>query len=71
MIDLRLWRIVLLAVPLALLVAMFSLQEVPQPAEPALPPDAFEAEAASSLARDLARAHPSPRPGSDQDEALA
>ncbi len=38
MIDLRLWRIVLLAVPLALLVAMFSLQEVPQPAEPALPP---------------------------------
>ena len=71
MIDLRLWRIVLLAVPLALVVAMFSLQEVPRPAEPGLPPDAFETEAAASLARDLARAHPSPRPGSDQDEALA
>ena len=71
MIDLRLWRIVLLAVPLALVVAMFSLQEIPRPAEPGLPPDAFETEAAATLARDLARAHPSPRPGSDQDEGLA
>ena len=71
MIDLRLWRIVLLAVPLALVVAMFSLQEVPRPAEPALPPDAFEAEAAATLARDLARAHPNPRPGSEADGALA
>ncbi len=71
MIDLRLWRIVLLAVPLALVVGMFSLQEVPTPAEPALPPDAFEGEAATTLARDLARDYPSPRPGSDQDEGLA
>jgi Peptidase family M28 len=71
MIDLRLWRIVLLTVLLALVVAMFSLQEVPGPTEPALPPDAFEAEAAASLARDLARDHPSPRPGSDADDGMA
>jgi acetylornithine deacetylase/succinyl-diaminopimelate desuccinylase-like protein len=70
MIDLRLWRIVLLAVPVALVVGMFSLQEVPHPAEPALPPDAFEGEAAEALARDLAREYPSPRPGSAEDEGL-
>ncbi len=34
MIDLRIWRTALLAAPLALIVAMFSLQEVPKPLEP-------------------------------------
>ncbi len=69
MIDLRLWRILLLGVPMALVVAMFSLQEVPEPLAPSLPPDAFEGTAATSLAKDLAAEAPEPRPGSDDDES--
>ena len=71
MIDLRIWRIALLAVPIAVVVAMFSLQEVPDPKEPALAPDAFEGAAAMSLIRELADAAPEPRPGSDADNAIA
>ena len=71
MIDLRLWRISLLAVPLATLLAMFSLQDVPQPLEPGLPPDAFDGEAAAALTRELASSAPEPRPGSDADNSLA
>lgn len=71
MIDLRLWRISLLAVPLATLLAMFSLQDVPQPLEPGLPPDAFDGEAAAELTRELGNSAPEPRPGSDADERLA
>ncbi|HET8976463.1 MAG TPA: M28 family peptidase, partial [Solirubrobacterales bacterium] len=71
MIDLRLWRIALLPVPLVLLIAMFSLEETPRALEPVLPPDAFDGEAAVTLARDLAAAQSSPAPGSDQDAALA
>ncbi|MDP9229017.1 MAG: M28 family peptidase, partial [Actinomycetota bacterium] len=71
MIDLRIWRAALLAVPVALIVAMFSLQDAPRPLEPPLPPDAFDVDAARSLTRELARSAPAPRPGSDQDAALA
>ena len=71
MIDLRIWRIALLAVPIAVIVAMFSLQEVPDPREPALAPDAFEGAAAASLIRELADAAPEPRAGSESDAALA
>jgi hypothetical protein len=71
MIDLRLWRIVLLVAPVALVVAMFSLQEVPTPLQPTLPPDAFDGEAAALLAKELAAQAPEPRPGSEQDQALA
>ena len=71
MIDLRLWRISLLAVPLATLLAMFSLKDVPPPLEPGLPPDAFDGEAAMELTRELASSAPAPRPGSDADEAIA
>ena len=71
MIDLRLWRAGLLAVAAALIVAMFSLEEVPKPLQPAVPPDAFDSDAAVSLARDLARSHPDPRPGSDSDAQVA
>jgi hypothetical protein len=70
-IDLRLWRAGLLAVAAALIVAMFSLEEVPDPLRPAVPPDAFDSDAARSLTRELASSHPDPRPGSEQDEALA
>ncbi len=71
MIDLRVWRIALLAVALAVTVAMFSLQEVPAPRQPELAPDAYDGEAAASLARELAQSSPNPRPGSDADESLA
>jgi Peptidase family M28 len=70
-IDLRLWRISLIAVPLATLLAMFSLEDVPQPLEPGLPPDAFDGEAAVELTRELANSASAPRPGSDADDALA
>jgi Peptidase family M28 len=70
-IDLRLWRIALLPVAAALLIAMFSLEETPRALEPALPPDAFDGEAAASLARDLAATHAGPTPGSEQDATLA
>jgi hypothetical protein len=70
-IDLRLWRIALLPVAAALLIAMFSLEETPRALEPAIPPDAFDGEAAASLARDLAATHEGPAPGSEQDAALA
>jgi hypothetical protein len=70
-IDLRLWRAALLIVPVAGLIAMFSLQGVPEPLRSPLSPDAFDAEAAATLARDLAEAQASPVPGSDEDAALA
>ena len=50
---------------------MFSLQETPRALEPALPPDAFDGDAAATLARDLAAAYPGATPGSEQDAALA
>ena len=71
MIDLRLWRFGLLAVPLAAIVAMFSLQGVPQPLDEGIPPDAFDATTAVPLAKDLAERAPYPAPGSAADNALA
>jgi hypothetical protein len=70
-IDLRVWRIALLAVPAALIVAMFSLEDVPDPLQGGLPPDAFDGDAATSLTKDLARSAPDPRPGSDADSEIA
>jgi hypothetical protein len=70
-IDLRIWRIALLAVPLAVTVAMFSLQGVPEPRQPAIAPDAFEGPAAATLTRELADSAAEPRPGSDADAAIA
>jgi hypothetical protein len=70
-IDLHLWITGLLAVPIATVVAMFSLAEVPPPLQPALPPDAFDGAAAATLAGELAASTPEPRPGSDADDALA
>ena len=51
MIDLRLWRFGLLAVPLAAIIAMFSLQDVPSPLSQGIPPDAFDGTTAERLAR--------------------
>jgi hypothetical protein len=70
-IDLRLWRAALLIVPVAGLIAMFSLQQDPEPLQPSLSPDAFDGEAATTLAKDLAEAQPGPAPGSEQDAAIS
>jgi hypothetical protein len=69
-IDLRLWRAALLPIPIVVLVGMFSLQEVPAPLQQGFPPDAFDGEAASSLAEELGRSAADPRPGSEADEQL-
>jgi hypothetical protein len=70
-IDLRIWRTALLAVPVALVVGMFSLQDVPEPRSSRTAPDAFDGAAAAALAHELATSASDPRPGSDSDEALA
>jgi hypothetical protein len=69
-IDLRLWRIALLSVPIVVAIAMFSLQEVPPTLAPGIPPDAFDSSTAASLAKELAEKAPNPTPGSDADESL-
>ncbi len=71
MIDFRLYRLALLAVPLAAIIAMFSLQGVPSPLSEGIPPDAFDPTTATPLATDLAERAPFPTPGSAADDALA
>ena len=71
MIDFRLYRFALLAVPVAAVVAMFSLKDVPSTLRPGIPPDAFDPTSATPLARELASAAPYPTPGSPSDNHLA
>src|SRR5829696_4819366 len=71
MIDLRIWRIALLAVPVVITIAMFSLREAPQEISPGIPPDAFDPTTAAPLAKELAEKGPDPRPGSEADQLLA
>jgi hypothetical protein len=71
MIDLRIWRIGLLAVPVVITIAMFSLSEAPSELSPGIPPDAFDPTTAAPLAKELARTAPNPRPGSEADRLLA
>ena len=71
MIDFRLYRFALLAVPVAAIIAMFSLRGVPSPLHEGIPPDAFDPATAVPLASDLAEQAPYPTPGSAADDALA
>ena len=71
MIDLRLYRFALLAVPLAAVIAMFSLQSMPSPLSGGVPPDAFDPATAAPLAKQLAESAPYPTPGSSADNAMA
>jgi Peptidase family M28 len=70
-IDFRLYRFGLLAVPVAAVVAMFSLKDVPSTLPSGIPPDAFDPTSATPLARELASAAPYPTPGSPSDNRLA
>ena len=71
MIDLRLYRYALLAVPLVAIIAMFSLRDVPHSLSAGIPPDAFDPASAVPLAKELSTAAPYPAPGSAADEKLA
>src|SRR5262245_8588297 len=71
MIDLRLYRYALLAVPVVALIAMFSLQDVPRDLPSGIPPDAFDPGSSVPLAKELASAAPYPTPGSVADEKMA
>jgi hypothetical protein len=71
MIDLRLYRYALLAVPLVAVIAMFSLRDVPRSLSAGIPPDAFDPASAAPLAKELASAAPNPTPGSAADERIA
>ncbi|HEX3294668.1 MAG TPA: M28 family peptidase [Solirubrobacterales bacterium] len=71
MIDLRLYRYALLAVPLVFVIAMFSLQDVPRSLSAGIPPDAFDPASAVPLAKQLGADAPYPTPGSAADEKLA
>src|SRR6476646_1826829 len=71
MIDFRLWRIALLTVPVAVVVAAFSLQGVPRPLPPGIPPDAFDPTTAVPLAKQLSSSAAYPTPGSAADNAMA
>jgi len=71
MIDLRLYRYALLAVPLVAVIAMFSLRDVPRSLSAGIPPDAFDPASAVPLAKQLATDAPYPTPGSAADQKLA
>jgi hypothetical protein len=71
MIDLRLYRYALLAVPVVAVIAMFSLRDVPGTLSAGIPPDAFDPASAVPLAKELATTAPNPTPGSAADERLA
>jgi Peptidase family M28 len=71
MIDLRLYRYALLAVPVVAVIAMFNLQDVPRSLSAGIPPDAFDPASAVPLAKELSTAAPYPAPGSAADEKLA
>ncbi len=71
MIDLRLYRYALLAVPLAAVIAMFSLQSVPGSLSGGVPPDAFDPATAAPLAKELATSAAYPTPGSSADNVMA
>jgi hypothetical protein len=71
MIDLRLYRYALLAVPVVAVIAMFSLRDVPGTLSAGIPPDAFDPASSVPLAKELATAAPNPTPGSSADERLA
>ena len=71
MIDLRLYKYALLAVPLAAVIAMFSLQSVPSSISGGVPPDAFDPATAAPLAKQLAESSAYPTPGSAADNTMA
>src|SRR6476619_458952 len=71
MIDLRLYKYALLAVPVVAAISMVSLQDVQRSLSAGLPPDAFDPASAIPLAKELASSGSYPTPGSAADDKLA
>lgn len=69
--DLRLYRAAFVPAVLALLIAAFSLDDRPRPIATTLAPNAFDPQRAMRTLDELAERHPSRRPGSSGDLALA
>ena len=71
MLDPRLYRAALAPILFALILAAFSLEDLPRPLRSTLAPDAFQAQRAFRDLGDMARTFPNRRPGDASDEALA
>ncbi len=71
MLDWRLYRLALVPVALALLVAAFSLQARPRPIDTTLPPDAFDGARAAAQLDSMVSRYPVRRPGDVGDTGLA
>ncbi|WP_205696283.1 M28 family peptidase [Conexibacter sp. SYSU D00693] len=71
MLDPRLYRVALVPVLVAVLVAAFSLENRPRPIGTTLAPDAFQGPRATQTLDDLAEAFPQRAPGDAADEQLA
>lgn len=71
MFDPRLYRVGLVGVLVAVLVAAFSLENRPAPLSTTLAPDAFDGVGAARILDELATAHPDRRAGDAGDERIA
>jgi hypothetical protein len=71
MLDPRLYRAALAPILFALILAAFSLEDLPRPLRSTLAPDAFEAHRAFRDLQGMVSAFPNRRPGDASDEALA
>jgi hypothetical protein len=69
--DPRLYRAALAPILFALILAAFSLEDLPRPLRTTLAPDAFQAQRAFRDLQDMAARFPNRRPGDAADEALA
>ena len=71
MLDPRLYRAALAPILFALILAAFSLEDLPRPIRTTLAPDAFEAQRAFRYLQDVGGTFRNRRPGDAGDEALA
>jgi hypothetical protein len=70
-VDFRLYRAAFAPALIAVVALMFSLEGIPAPLEPAVPPGSFEAGRAAATAHEIATAASDRPPGSDGDQAAA
>src|SRR3954454_17379975 len=69
--DPRLYRAALAPILFALILAAFSLEDLPRPLRSTLAPDAFQSQRAFRDLNEMVRTYPNRRPGDASDEALA
>jgi len=71
MLNPRLYRAMLAPIVVAVILAAFSLQDLPRPLVTTAAPDAFQAAGAATTLHQLAARYPVRRPGSPADDAMA